>query len=242
MLLPGTPIGPRSGPSRSTCLTVAVALAVALAAGEAPAQEEAPAREKAPAGELLEAVAERYRAAGSLCANFHQLLDVPLLDQRREGRGRLCQRRPNLFSMRFDDPEGDLIVVDGEHVWVYYPSRDPDQVVRASLDRAAGGGAIDLHREFLEDAAEKYRIGDEGTERIGGVRTRRLGLVPKGRARFERAVLWIDPARELLRRVRIHDENGSVRTLELSGIELGVAVPEGTFRFTPPANARVVGS
>ena len=190
--------------------------------------------------DVLDRAAERYRSAGSLCADFHQELTVPLLDQRKEGRGELCQARPDRFAMRFSEPEGDVVLVDGDHLWVYYPSQDRTQVIRAPVALSTGGSGLDFHREFLENPRQKYEARWEGTEEIGGVATDRVVLTPREKARYRKAEVWIGRERSLVRRVQIHDENGSVRTVHLSDIRLDPSIPAGTFAFTPPAGTQVI--
>ena len=87
---------------------------------------------------LLEATAANYEHVNQFCADFTQVLSVPLLGDERTGTGQMCQARPNKFAMRFSDPEGDLVVVDGEWVWLYYPSLDPNQVIRFAMAEASG--------------------------------------------------------------------------------------------------------
>ena len=187
---------------------------------------------------LLQAASARYAPVSTLCANFVQQLAVPLLDDERTARGRLCQARPNLFAMRFTDPAGDVLVVDGESVWYYLPSSDPKQAFRASAD--AGTGGRDFHREFLEDPASKYTVTYEGPESMDGANMHRLRLVPRARASYRAAVLWIEQGTSLLRQIRLEEENGNRRTITLSGIEFDVDPPSGWFVFTPPAGVLVL--
>ena len=105
-------------------------------------------------GALSEA-SERFSGLTVVCADFRQVLEVTLLGERRESRGELCQRRPNLFFMRFTEPQGDQVVADGSYFWIYYASVSPDQVVRLPLDPARGG--LDFYREFLDRPAETPR-------------------------------------------------------------------------------------
>jgi chaperone LolA len=186
----------------------------------------------------METASARYREASSLCADFTQHLSVPLLGDERTGRGRLCQQRPDRFAMRFTDPAGDAVVVDGTWVWVYYPSMDAKQVLRFPM--AATPGGFDFHREFLEDWASKYRVTLEGAETVAGRPTQRLRLVPKAGATYQAAVVWIE-AGGLLRQVRVEEENGSVRTVTLTSVEMGATPPAGWFTFTPPRGAQVIG-
>jgi outer membrane lipoprotein-sorting protein len=188
--------------------------------------------------EILHGASDRYASVETLCATFSQELLVPLLGATRTGTGRLCQGRPNLFAMRFDDPAGDLIVVDGEYTWVYFPSNDAKTVLRTSADRAAGGR--DFHREFLEDPEARYEVTYEAAEVVDGRQTHRLRMIPRERSNYRAAVVWIDDGSPVLRRLRLEEENGNVRTVTLSGVGFGEAPGEGWFSFTPPPGALVM--
>ena len=78
---------------------------------------------------IIGRAARVYRSLASLQADFVQLIDNPMIDSA-ESRGTLVQAGPAKLAMRFSDPPGEAIVIDGEHVWVYTPSTVPDQVVR----------------------------------------------------------------------------------------------------------------
>ncbi len=187
---------------------------------------------------VMRAAAERYQGVEALCADFTQHLVVPLLGDERTGAGQVCQARPNKFAMRFTEPDGDRVVIDGESVWVYYPSLDEKQVMRMPVAQQRGGH--DFHREFLEDPEAKYDVAYEGTDTVEGRATHRLRLIPKGRASYTAATLWIDEGRPALRRIRIEEENGTVRTITLSNIDF-TSDPDGAwFTFTPPEGALIV--
>ena len=206
-------------------------LAAALVAAAA-----APARAQDRGMVLLQEASARYTPVATLCADFVQHLAVPLLEQERTARGRLCQSRPNLFAMRFTDPAGDLIVIDGTSFWYYLPSSDPRQAFRAPVERAGGQ---DFHREFLERPEQKYTAIYEGAETVDGASTHRLRLVPKTRQSYRAAVLWIEQGTSLLRQIRLEEENGNRRTITLSDIRFDVTPPVGFFVFTPPPGVLV---
>lgn len=212
----------------------AALLAVLVSAVGAPSVSA----QRAGALSILEGAAEKYRASSTLCADFRQELSIPLLGEERSGHGRLCQQQPNLFMMRFTEPGGDKVVADGTWLWLYFPSNDPKQVLRAALGSAPG--AFDFHREFLESPAEKYEARLEGEETLDGSPTYRILLTPKGVAGYKEAVIWVDARSHLVRRVETREENGSVRTVSLSNIELGASPGADAFRFDPPPGAQVI--
>jgi chaperone LolA len=187
---------------------------------------------------LLQQASARYAPVSTLCADYVQHFVNPLLDQERDARGRLCQARPNLFAMRFTDPTGDVLVVDGAHFWYYFPSSDARQAFRAPVGQGTGGR--DFHREFLENPEQKYTVTYEGAETLAGASTFRLRLVPKTRQSYRAAILWIEQGTSLLRQVRVEEENGNRRTITLSDIQFDVTPPTGFFVFTPPRGVTVL--
>jgi outer membrane lipoprotein-sorting protein len=187
---------------------------------------------------VLEGASARYDRISTLCADFEQSLSVPLLKQEQTGRGRLCQSRPDRFAMRFTEPEGDVVVVDGTYVWVYYKSQDPKTVLRFPV--GAAPGRFDLYGEFLQEPAEKYTATLDGREAVEGHDAYRIRLVPRTSASFKAAVVWIDVDDRLLRKVRVEEENESVRTVTLSNMDPAAQAPSGWFTFTPPPGAQVI--
>jgi outer membrane lipoprotein-sorting protein len=179
-----------------------------------------------------------YRSVETFCATFHQTLDVPLLGETHESRGELCQAQPDFFSMRWSDPAGDLVVADGDFFWVYYPSADPGQVLQFSMEVRPGG--FDFHREFLEAPGEKYHLSYVGEEALAGRMTDVIFARPVEPVSFTEARLWVDRERSLILQARIGMENGSVRTLTLSDIQLDPPPDPDRFRFTPPPGAQVI--
>lgn len=188
--------------------------------------------------EIIDEAGDRYSAVETVCADFTQQLSVPLLGRERTGTGRLCTGRPNLFAMRFDDPAGDAVVVDGDFAWVYFPSNDAKTVMKTTAEESAGGR--DFHREFLVDPETKYDIEYEDVETVAGHRAHRLRMRPKGAASYRAAVIWIDEGTPVLRRLRLEEENGNVRTITLEGVVFGADVGADWFTFTPPEGALVV--
>ena len=188
---------------------------------------------------VLAEAAERFASVESLCARFEQVVEVTLIGLTNRGHGTLCEKHPNLFSMRFADPEGDVVLVDGTYVWTYYPSMDKRQVIRFTAGGAGAG--FNFFQAFLSEPETKYVAVHEGVEDIDGVVTERLGLLPRdSSSSFRSATVWVAVESRLLVRVRINDDNGSVRTLTLSDIRLNPELPEDHFTFHPPPGARIV--
>lgn len=186
----------------------------------------------------LESASAVYRGAPAICAEFDQTLSVPLLGQDVKGRGKVCTKQPGLFSMRFSEPKGDVLLADGTFLWRYTPSTDPKQVLKIPM--AGGPVGVDFYREFLDAPRGKYEAKIEARETVDGRPTQRIALTPVRRTSYKSARVWIDDADALLRKVEITEENGSVRSVVLRAVDLKPALAADAFRFTPPAGAQVI--
>ena len=192
---------------------------------------------------VLYAASDRYYGVETLCANFQQVVVVTLLNQTRSSEGRVCLHQPDRFSMRFTDPDGDLIVVDGEYVWTFYPSQDDRQVMQFSA--GSGGGGFNFYENFLEDPRGRFEAVHEGQEPMGDGTSYRITLKPKETpglrpAGFRSAVVWFDVDTYLITAVDYEETNESTRSLRLTDIRVDLEIPDAVFRFVPPDGARVM--
>jgi len=150
-----------------------------------------------------------------------------------ESKGNFAFLRPGRFRWTFSKPYSQLIVGDGEKVWVY--DEDLNQVTVRKLSSALGAtpaaliaGNADIEQAFVfTDGGEvdglqwldaKPREKDAGFERI------RMGFGLAG----------ID-AMELV------DQFGQTTMLKFSNLQRNPKLDPGTFRFTPPKGADLLG-
>jgi outer membrane lipoprotein-sorting protein len=96
-----------------------------------------------------------YRSLASMRADFVQVIDNPMIDSA-ESRGTLVQAGPAKLAMRFTDPPGEAVIIDGEHVWVYTPSTVPDQVLRMRLPSGGPVYGYNILAWLLDRPAERY--------------------------------------------------------------------------------------
>jgi outer membrane lipoprotein carrier protein len=192
------------------------------------------------ANELIGRASRVYRSLASLRADFVQVIDNPMIDSA-ESKGTLIQSGDAKLSMRFSDPPGEAILIDGKHVWIYTPSTVPGQVIRM---RVPSGGPVygyNLLAWLLDRPAERYRASYLRSERVGGRTTDVVQLVPAvPDLPFTRAIVWLDREDALPRKLEIKEQSGATRTLSLSRIRANEAVPKQVFTFKVPAKVRVV--
>jgi outer membrane lipoprotein carrier protein len=192
------------------------------------------------AGEIIGRAARVYRSLASLQADFVQVIDNPMIDSA-ESKGTLVQAGNAKLAMRFTDPAGEAIVIDGKRVWVYTPSTVPGQVLRLKVPSGGPAYGYNLLAWFLDRPAERYKASYMRTERLGGRTTDVIKLVPAvPDLPFTQAVIWLDREDALPRRLEIQEQSGATRTLSLSKLRTNERVTDRTFTFKVPAGARVV--
>jgi outer membrane lipoprotein carrier protein len=201
------------------------------------ASPPAPTATAPDAAAVLRRAEKAFADVRSMRADFVQDLTVPLLNQSQRSRGTIYHRRPDRFLMKFSDPAGDVVVADGTYLWTYYPSSQPDQVVRAPL--AAAGQQVDFEREFLERPVERFNSTLDGEATVAGRPAYLLTLVPKEPAGYQKVRIWVDRDDALVRRFEITEQNESVRRIELRDLAVNLPLGDDLFRFTPPAGAQV---
>lgn len=189
---------------------------------------------------ILTRAAGAYQNVQSMRADFVQRRENSLLGSTTVSRGTLYQRRPDRFLMKFSQPAGDVIVSDGRYFWVYYPSADKRQVLRAPASQTASGG-VDLQAQFLGDPVRRFNNTFHGIEKVSGRSAFVLTLVPKTNLGYKSLKVWIDNKDYLARRFVITESNGTVQDITLSNLTLNPTLNNSLFRFTPPADAHIVG-
>ena len=150
-----------------------------------------------------------------------------------ESSGSFVFLRPGRFRWTYVKPAAQLVVGDGERVWIY--DRDLNQVTVRRLSKALGStpaallaGASDVESAFdFADAGErdglewldaKPRDREAGFERV------RLGFSTGGIAAME-----------------LTDNFGQTTMLRFSALVRNPRVDPGEFRFAPPKGADVLG-
>lgn len=200
------------------------AFALALAVSVAAANGNAPAAER-----LADYMADLDR----LTAAFDQrLVDGRGIELRRT-RGRLWAERPDRFRWEVEAPFAELLIGDGETLWLWDP--DLEQVtVRPYDDRLQAtparllSGAVD---ELLEAFDVDHLAADSGRDRFT--------LWPRtGDALFERLEFIFEDGRP--RHLVIHDGLGQRTEVQLLDVQTQFDADDDRFSFEIPEGADVL--
>ena len=194
-----------------------------------------------PAGDAIDRAVAAYEGMRTVRATFEQRLENPLTGSTLRSRGEFLRRQPNLVAVRFTDPAGDRIVIDGEAVWLYLPSTNAKQAYRMPLGSAAAGTFDPA--QLLDEPRARFDITDGGSATVDGRATRVVTLVPKasnGNAPFASARVWIDERDALIRQFEVTENSGLTRHIRLITLEPNAAVERSAFTFTPPKGVEVI--
>ena len=150
-----------------------------------------------------------------------------------ESKGSFVFQRPGLFRWVYAKPVDQVIVGDGERVWIH--DRDLNQVTVRKLTRALGStpaallaGSADVEKAFeLSEAGAK-----DGLEW--------LEARPKEReAGFDRVRMGFDA--HGIRAMELLDHFGQTTLLRFTNLARNPKVDASEFRFQPPKGADVLG-
>jgi outer membrane lipoprotein carrier protein len=150
-----------------------------------------------------------------------------------ESKGNFAFLRPGRFRWNYAKPNPQLIVGDGERVWIY--DEDLKQVTVRRLAKALGStpaallaGAADIEKAFdLSDAGDKDGLAwveAKPREKEAGFERVKLGLGVSG-----------------IEAMELVDHFGQTTRLKFSSIQRNPKIDGSEFRFTPPKGVDVLG-
>ena len=169
----------------------------------------------------------------TLKAEFVQIVVAQSGRKPQQSSGLVAIARPGKLRWEIKKPFPQLMVGDGEKIWIYDP--ELQQVTVRKAGQAIGGspaallsGNNDLEKNFnLKEAGEAEgmswveatpKANDTGFDKV------RLGFVGSD-----------------LKAMELHDSFGQTTHIRFEQIERNPNLAAGTFKFTPPAGVDVVG-
>lgn len=147
--------------------------------------------------------------------------------------GQLLLSRPGKFRWEQQKPYPQLLVGDGEKIWLYDP--ELKQVTVKKFTQALSGTPAALLAGD-NNVEKRFTLTEQG-ERDG---LAWVEAVPKQTdGGFERIRLGFGG--DTLRAMELTDSFGQTTSLTFPKLERNPSLPPATFRFTPPAGADVTG-
>src|SRR3989442_15985725 len=191
-------------------------------------------------GAILDRASRSFDTVRTPQADFVQIVDNPMIPDPDTTRGRLYQRRPNYFAMRFSDPKNDRVVADGRRLWLYTPSTTPGQVIRTAIP-GTGTTGPNLIGQFVEHPRERYTARYVRSDSTADGAVDVLTLTPRAQdVPYSEATVWIAKRDGLVPRIEILESSWQRRTIMLRNLVVNRAINAREVRFAPTSGVRVV--
>lgn len=186
---------------------------------------------------LLQRIQTRYQQTGSFTARFVQV-DQRAEAEKRRAQGSVRYKRPGRMRWHYESPDEQLLVTDGETLWLYDPLLENVTIQR--IERVAPGtvlafllGVGDLESDFRPRPQTRKLL----DSRQGVV----LELMPRREmASLEFLQLEVHPQTSDLLALALVDGSGNVRTIRLEGMERNVELAEAEFVFEVTPDLEVI--
>ena len=197
--------------------------------------------------QVLRRMEEANRRLEDLQADFVQIKEMALFDDRIISRGKFYFRNPDKLVLDTQSPEHQQLIINYNHVWLHYP--ELKQVHELSLKQTKGlsalfvgfGGSVKNIRDQFNVSLEKFEVNATGKT------TYTLSLEPlKGTPAaspalgLRRVLLTVVEGKWYPIRTEIIQKNGDRSILNYTNHEINLKLSESRFTFTPPAGTQVI--
>ena len=181
-----------------------------------------------------EQMASFTKGLKGLDGRFEQRVYDPNGRQTEQAAGTVQLSAPRQFRWQYQPPSAQLIVADGDHVWIYDPELEQVTVRNQSYEEQASPLAVLIDPTELD---RQFKVIEVGA--ANGLEWLELQPKKPDDAAFLKARLGFGP--QGLARMELHDALGQKTVLAFSNWTRNPAFAKDRFRFVPPAGVDVVG-
>lgn len=183
----------------------------------------------------IESLKKVLKGYDRFSANFEQVTRKDQSNTAEVLKGSMKVARPGKFRWETDSPFPQLIVSDGEFVWIYDP--DLEQATRKLADPKQTNGAALILNGNVAELAEKFEIYlpiNEESEQL-------FELIPKdSQSSFQRIRLFFTHG--VMSELMLQDVLGQQTTILLKDSVINEAMDASLFKFIPPKGTDVIVS
>jgi outer membrane lipoprotein carrier protein len=185
--------------------------------------------------DILGRIEKRYAAPG-FSTRFLQTLRLKSMDISDTASGKAYFKRPGMMRWEYEAPDRQIIVTDGEHLWIYRP--DDNQVMTGKSPAFFSGGKGAGFLSDMNMIREKFDIALQQRDDTGHYL---LKLVPKEKT-LDVATIYISVAPEtfLIDQITTYNSYGDETVFQLTDIQFLSQLDDAMFRFNIPEGAEVL--
>ncbi len=190
------------------------------------------------ADELGARVQKFYDATKTFRATFKQTYTIKVQNVQKVSTGKVVFEKPGKMSFKYDAPNGNRVVSDGNTIRVY--EKDNEQMYEVPVTKSQYPAALaflmgkgQLTRDFtlrLLDAAQMKFEGGYVLE----------GTPKEATPAYQKMLLYVDAATNQVRRVLILDAQGNRNRFDFEAPAVNEPVAKDEFNFAAPPGTKVI--
>jgi outer membrane lipoprotein carrier protein len=167
----------------------------------------------------------------SMTASFKQVVKAKSHVVSRSS-GTMALARPGRFRWQTKEPMPQLMIADGQRIWVY--DKDLEQVTVKKQQKGLGGTAALFLSGYDNTVTRDFTVAQSGSaeESIFDLKSK------SSKANFQRIRLTFH--QNMLTGLELFDQLGQVTTVQLSQSKLNPGLTASLFQFKPPKGVDVV--
>lgn len=178
-----------------------------------------------------QALQVKLNSIRSMTASFKQVVKAKARVVSRSS-GTMALERPGRFRWQTKEPMAQLMIADGQRIWVY--DTDLEQVTVKKQEKGLGGTAALFLSGYDDTVTRDFTVSQSGS---GDALTFDL-QAKSAKANFQRIRLMF--RQNLLVGLELFDQLGQVTSVQLSQAKLNPKLTAALFQFKPPKGVDVV--
>ena len=218
-------------------LLACLALGLALV-GASLSAHDAKADTKVSADSIAARVQTFYDSTRTYQARFKQDYYIQAYNRWKHSNGNVVFQRPGRMSWKYDAPNGNRVVSDGQLLKVY--EKDKSQMVEQPLGASQYPAVLsflvgkgDLREMFNLKRLDEKRMKFEGGYVLEG-------QPKKANAAYTKVIMYIDAETAQVRRMLVLDAQRNRNMFTFSSPSVNLTLPANSFSFNPPKGTQIV--
>lgn len=206
-----------------------------LGGGLLQAESSPPKPDAAALDRILSGVEKRYAGEGFV-VRFHQESTLKAMDITDDAEGRLIIKHPDKMRWEYETPEKQLVITNGEDLWIYRP--EDNQVMIGSAPEFFKGGK---GASFMSDIRRVRKHFGVSLETAKAGEYYLLKLIPRDeKLDLVQILMKISAATFEVTEVTTENSYGDQTLIRFNGYQFNRQPRDAEFAFTIPDDADVV--
>jgi outer membrane lipoprotein carrier protein len=186
---------------------------------------------------ILDGIEKRYSVPG-FSADFTQESTLKAMNIVDTAEGNLKVRRPGMMRWEYASPDPQIIITDGDRLWIYRPEDNQVMVGNAPAFFKDGKGA-----GFLSDMKllrEKFTVFLESTDNAAG-EDYHLKLFPEDQSLDLAAIiLVVDPETYIINNIVTYNAYDDETRIRMTNYRFDIKLDDDMFNFTIPKGVDIL--